>query len=164
MVIHGASGGVGHIAVQLAKAQGAFVIAVASATNTDFVRALGADIVVDYHSADLEHCASDVDIVFDTVGGPNGPRLASTMKPGATYISIAWSLPSAEQIARTSISAQGMLVHPDGKALVELASLVDKGLLTPVIEQVFPLAQVQQAHRLGEEGHVRGKLVLDTLA
>jgi NADPH:quinone reductase-like Zn-dependent oxidoreductase len=163
-IIHGATGGVGHIAVQLAKAQGATVIAIASAANTDFVRALGADHVVDYHTADLEHCATDVDVVFDTVGGPNAPRLAPTMKAGATYISIAWSLPSPEQIAHSNITAQGLLVHPDGKTLVELAGPIDKGLLTPIIEEVFPLAQTQQAHRLGEAGHVRGKLVLDTLA
>lgn len=162
VIIHGATGGVGHLAVQFAKAQGASVIAVASASNTDFVRTLGAEQVIDYHTAELEHCASNVDLVFDTVGGPNAPRLASTMKAGGMYVSIAWALPSAEQIAATGITAQGMLVHPDAHMLAEIAQWVERGDLSPVVEQVFPLSQVQQAHRLGEEGHVRGKIVLDT--
>ena len=162
VIIHGATGGVGHLAVQLAKAQGASVIAVASASNTDFVRTLGAEQVIDYHTAELEHCASHVDVVFDTVGGPNAPRLASTMKPAGIYVSIAWALPSAEQIAAIGITAQGMLVHPDAPMLAEIAQWVEKGDLSPVVAQVFPLAQAQQAHRLGEEGHVRGKIVLDT--
>lgn len=164
VIIHGATGGVGHIAVQLAKAQGATVIAIASAHNADFVHTLGADSVIDYKHAELEKCASDVDVVFDTVGGANGPRLVSTMKPGGTYVSIAWALPSPEQAANASITAQGMLVHPDAQALAELARWVDRDLLTPVVEHVFPLANVQQAHQLGEEGHVRGKLVLDCLS
>lgn len=138
------------------------MIAVASAFNADFVRTLGAERVVDYHTADLEQCASDVDVVFDTVGGPNAPRLASTMRPGGAYVSIAWSLPSAEQIADRGITAQGMLVHPDAHTLAEIARWAERGDISPVVEQVFPLAQVQQAHRLGEEGHVRGKIVLDT--
>lgn len=164
VIIHGATGGVGHIAVQLAKAQGAHVIAVASARKADFVRGLGAERVIDSHETELERSASDVDVVFDTVGGPNAPRLALTMKPGAAYVSIAWALPSAEQIAAAKITAQGMLVHPDGQTLTELAHWVERGLVTPVIERVFPLEHAAQAHELGEQGHVRGKIVLDTFA
>jgi NADPH2:quinone reductase len=163
VIIHGATGGVGHLAVQLAKAQGASVIAVASAHNADFVHTLGADVVIDYHNTELERCAADVDVVFDTVGGPNGPRLVSTMRPDGTYVSIAWALPSAEQAADAGITAQGMLVHPDAKTLTELARWIDRGLITPVVEHVFPLPQVRQAQLLGEEGHVRGKIVLDTI-
>ncbi len=161
VIIHGATGGVGHIAVQLAKAQGAYVIAVASARNADIVRKLGADKVIDSHETEFERYASNVDVVFDTVGGPNAPRLALTMKRGATYVSIAWALPSAEQIADAGITAQGMLVHPDAHTLVELAHWVEKGLVTPVIERVFPLEHAAQAHELGEQGHVCGKIVLD---
>ena len=163
VIIHGATGGVGHIAVQLAKAQGAYVIAIASARHTDFVHQLGADRIIDYHTAELETCASHVDVVFDTIGGPNGPRLASTMRQGGIYVSIAWALPSAEQASAAGIKAQGMLVHPDVPTLIELARWVDKGLVTSFVEHVFPLEQAAQAHQLGEQGHVRGKLVLNCL-
>lgn len=138
------------------------MLAVSSPRHADFVRKLGADHLIDYHTAELETSATGVDVIFDTVGGPNCPRLASTMKPGGTYVSIAWSIPSAEQVAQLGITAQGMLVHPDAPALLKLAQWVDRGLVTPVIEQEFPLAKAQQAHQLGEQGHVRGKIVLNT--
>ncbi len=164
VIIHGATGGVGHLAVQLAKAKGAYVIGVASTKNADFVRSLGADAVIDYHTVELEHGTSEVDVVFDTVGGPNGPRFLPTMKNGGTYVSIAWALPAAEQAAKANITATGLLVHPDAHALTELAQWVDKGTITPVLERVFPLAHTKQAHELGETGHTLGKIVLDCLS
>ena len=84
------------------------------------------------------------------------------MKRGGKYISIAWALPSPEQAAAAGITAQGMLVHPDASNLSTLAQWVDNDLLSPVVEHIFPLRDAQQAHQLGEEGHVRGKIVLDT--
>ena len=164
VVIHGATGGVGHIAIQLAKAKGAYVIGVASAKNADFVRSLGADAVIDYSTTELEHSASEVDVVFDTVGGPNGPRFLPTMKNGGTYVSIAWALPDADKAAQANITATGLLVHPDAPTLTQLAQWVDKGNVTPVLERVFPLAHAKQAHELGEAGHTLGKIVLDCLA
>ncbi len=163
VVIHGATGGVGHIAVQLAKAKGAYVIGVASAKNADFVRSLGADTIIDYHTAELEQSTSEVDVVFDTVGGPNGPRFLPTMKNGGTYVSIAWALPAADKAAEANITATGLLVHPDAHALTQLAQWVDKGDVTPMLERVFPLAHAKQAHELGETGHTLGKIVLDCL-
>ena len=140
---------------------GARVIAVASAKNTDFVLSLGADRVVDYQTAGLEHCAAQVDVVFDTVGGPNAARLVTTMKCGGRFVTIARGLPADEQAAAAGITARNLLVRPDAGMLVEIARRVDEGFLTPQIEKVYPFSETRSAHIHGEAGHVCGKLVLN---
>lgn len=159
VLIHAASGGVGHLAVQLAKNKGAHVIATASARNHDFVRSLGADEVIDYNTIQFEDVAHDVDVVFDTMGGDTQERSWGVLKPGGILVSIV--SPDTEQQAQAH-GKRGVIFHAQdsGAQLTEIAALIDAGKLKPHVERVFALADVRQAHETSQGGHVRGKVVL----
>lgn len=160
VLIHAAAGGVGSLAVQLAKARGAKVIGTASSGNLDFVRSLGADEVVDYANTRFEDAVRDVDIVFDTVGGETQERSWAVLKPGGILVSIVQS-PSADAAAAHGVR-QGFVgaYPPAGDILREISNLVMGGQLKPVVSSVLPLAEIRQAHAQVEGRHVRGKLVL----
>lgn len=160
VLIHGAAGGVGTVAVQLAKWCGAHVIGTASAHNHDFLRQLGADEMIDYNVTRFEEVVHDIDLVFDIVGGETLWRSRNVLKPGGKLRTIADS--SAPEIAANyGIDASGFEIHPPfGAVLREIAGLVDNGHLKPVVSTVLPFQEVQQAHRLSEGRHVRGKIVL----
>lgn len=165
VLIHAAAGGVGHLAVQIAKARGAYVIGTASTAKHEFLRGLGADALIDYTRQDFEAAAHDVDVVLDTLGGEITHRSLKTMRPGGTLVTI---IPPAQHGAadlppRADVAVKWMLVEPDGAALRDLAALVDAGKLRVEIDSVFPLTQVADAHRRGEAGRATGKIVL-TLA
>jgi NADPH:quinone reductase-like Zn-dependent oxidoreductase len=161
VLIHAAAGGVGHLAVQIAKARGAYVIGTASAKNHDLVRSLGADEVIDYHAMAFEEAASDIDVVLDTITGDYSARSLRTLRPGGILVSL---LPFAEQIPaeaeRLGVRAEVMLVEYDHQGMTAIADLVSQGRLRPVVEATFPLADAAKAHELGERRHVAGKLVL----
>jgi NADPH:quinone reductase-like Zn-dependent oxidoreductase len=161
VLVHGAAGGVGHLAVQIAKARGAYVIGTASAGNHDLVRGLGADELIDYHATDFAAAVSDVDVVLDTVGGDYPARSLSTLRPGGMLVSL---LPFPAEVrteaARLGVSAQVMLVEADHAGMTAIATLVTEGKLRPVIAGTFPLADAAKAHALGDTRHVAGKLVL----
>lgn len=160
VLVHGAGGGVGHIAVQLAQWRGAKVIGTAS-ENLDFVRQLGVDQAVDYVSTRFEELASDVDVVLDTVGGDTQARSWKTLRPGGILISIVQP-PSAETAAEHGVrSAFVTSAPPIGKTLTELAGLVDSGVVTPEVSTVLPLSEIRQAHQQIERRHTRGKIVLE---
>lgn len=162
VLVHAAAGGVGHFAVQIAKARGAYVIGTASAPKHALLRELGADEVVDYRTEDFT-AIEPVDVVLDTLGGDTAVRSLATLKPGGQLITIALgSVPAdlAEQGAARGVRAYPLLVEADQAGMLAVAGLVDAGELRPVIEAAFPLAQAAAGHALGDTGRVTGKVVL----
>ena len=164
VLIHAAAGGVGHLAVQIAKARGAYVIGTASRVKHDLLHDLGIDEAVDYRVEAFEQVVEPVDLVFDLVGGDVARRSLQVMKPDARLI----CLPSAAAADATAaarergLRATGMVVEPDGDGLEELGRLVDDRRLRVLIAETFPLQRASHAHRAGELGRTAGKLVLTT--
>ena len=154
VLIHGAAGGVGTFAVQLARWLGARVTGTASAANLDFVRSLGADEVIDYRVERFEDVVRDVDVVFDTVGGETLERSWDVLKPGGRLVTVA---ASGEQTTDERIRAAYFIVEPSGTQLAEIARLIDGGALRPVVGAVFSLAEARQAYQ-SKPSH--GKVVL----
>lgn len=159
VLIHAGSGGVGCLAVQLAKSQGAYVIATTSGKNRTFVESLGADQVIDYRSQRFEDVISDVDVVFDTMGGDVQESSWSVLKPGGILVSII-SPPSTEKAAALGVRSAFVFIEPNVKILEELAELVDAGKLRPIIGAEFALQDIAKAHALSETGRTVGKIVL----
>ena len=161
VLVHAAAGGVGHLAVQIAKARGGYVIGTASAGNHDLVRGLGADEVIDYRSTDFAGAVRDVDVVLDPLGGQTAVRSLPTLRPGGILVSIL-GVPRdlAEQAAAKGVRQATMLVEADHGGMTAIADLVEAGKLRPTIAGTFPLADAAKAHALGETGHTAGKLVL----
>lgn len=149
VLVHAAAGGVGHLAVQTAKARGAHVIGTASAAKHDFVRGLGADEVIDYRTVDFTTATGDLDVVLDPIGGDYGPRSRALLRHGGVYISL--TSPADEYF---------LLVEPDHAGMRALVDLVEKNLLTVTLDSVFPLAHAAKAHEHGETGSSTGKIVL----
>ncbi|MEZ4671225.1 MAG: NADP-dependent oxidoreductase [Anaerolineae bacterium] len=162
VLIHAAAGGVGHLAVQLAKWKGAYVAGTASAANADFLRGLGVDEVIDYTKAPFETQISNMDVVMDCVGGDIGKRSLDILKVGGRLVSIAGSA-QADLLAARGMSGANILVHTDGDQLRQIAALVDSGKLTVTVGGVYPLERVGDAHEQQMSSHTRGKLVLKTV-
>jgi NADPH:quinone reductase-like Zn-dependent oxidoreductase len=162
ILIHAAAGGVGHLAVQLAKWKGAYVIGTASAQNHDFVRGLGADEAIDYRATPFEEAVHDVDVVFDPIGGDTQARSWKVLKKGGILISIV-SPPSAEEAGAYGVRQAYVFMQPKLTQLQELAGLVDAGELRCAVETILPLSEARRAHELSQSGHARGKIVLDVL-
>lgn len=161
VLIHGASGGVGHMAVQLAKSLGAYVIGTSSRPNKEFVLALGADEHIDYTSAPFEQQVSNIDLVFDTVGGDTAYRSLSVLKDGAELVTI---LPLQESVIQASIqrniSAHFVLMASGAADMESVAQLLGGKKISVHISHQLPLADLGKAHRLLETGRVVGKIVL----
>jgi NADPH:quinone reductase-like Zn-dependent oxidoreductase len=161
VLIHAAAGGVGHLAVQIAKAHGAYVIGTASAGNHGLLRHLGADEVIDYRTTDFETIVKDIDVVLDTVSDDYPARSLGVLRPGGVLISLLPFPPEVTAEAeRRGIRAEVILVEADHGGMIAIADLVSQGRLRPVIAGTFPLADAAAAHKVGEGGHVAGKLVL----
>ncbi len=158
-LITGASGGVGSMAVQLAKAKGAFVIGTASGKNEAFVKSLGADEFIDYTKQKFEELVKDVDVVFDTVGGDTLARSFQTLKKGGSLVTTV-EPPSEEKAKEFGVKAAMVNVQPSAKQLAEINQLIDDGKLKTHVATVLPLAEVKKAHHLSEGGRTRGKIVL----
>ena len=159
ILVHGASGGVGSMAVQIAKAKGAYVIGTASAQNKDFVNSLGADEFIDYSSTNFEDVVKDVDVVFDPIGGDTHKRSYQVLKKGGFLVSLVQQ-PSEDLMKKYNVQAAVMASQPNPKQLEEITGLIEKGKIKTRIEKVFPFSEVKEAHRLSEEGHVNGKIIL----
>ena len=162
VLILAAAGGVGHLAVQIAKARGAYVIGTASAAKHDFVRGLGADEVIDYRNQDVTAVATDIDVALVPFAGEERMRALETLRSDGILVTI---LPGEldevfERAAELGVRATGMLVEHDHQGMAAIADLVRTGRLRPHVEQVFPLDDARRAHEIGERGHVTGKLVL----
>ncbi|MFJ3765540.1 NADP-dependent oxidoreductase [Streptomyces sp. NPDC090082] len=161
VLVHAAAGGVGHFAVQIAKARGAYVIGTASAAKHGLLRELGADEVIDYREAPFEDVVSEVDVVLDGLGGETAERSLKVLRSGGRLI----TLPGPDDVpaAPDGVRAVWVLVEPDHLGLREIAALVESGALRPVVDTVLPLSEAAKAHELGELGRTTGKIVLSVV-
>jgi NADPH:quinone reductase-like Zn-dependent oxidoreductase len=152
VLIDAAAGGIGHLAVQIAKARGAYVTALASAANHDFVRSLGADEVIDYNSTDFTEVVRDQDVVLDIVGGDYPAKALDVLKPGGILVSTQPpSLgPVAEAAAERGIRVAGIIVEADDVGMSGLAELAAAGELAPTIAATFPLEEAAAASALAD--------------
>lgn len=163
VLIHGAAGGIGSFAVQLAHWSAAHVIGTASARNRDFLLSLGADEVIDYQQVRFEDAIHDVDIILDTIGGETRERSWQVLKPGGILITLPGPIPESE--AATHIKSGGkrglfFIVEPNREQLGKIAATIDSGAIRPIIAETIPLANAQEAFDRGVTGRTRGKLVL----
>lgn len=159
ILIHGAAGGVGHMAVQLAKWKGARVIGTASAINDPFLLELGADEVIDYNTTKFEDVVHDVDIVLDTLSGETQERSWKTLRKGGIMVSTL-SEPSPELAAKYNARGAVVMVKPNAAILTRIAELIDARSITVKVEKVLPLTEASKAQELSQSGHARGKIVL----
>jgi NADPH:quinone reductase-like Zn-dependent oxidoreductase len=162
VLIHGAGGGVGHLAVQIARCLGAYVVCTASAGKHDFLKRLGASLVIDYRSVDFATVVRDVSVVFDLVGSGYAKRSFRCMRPGAVFVTAVSRDDGelADQVVCAGFRFSGVAVEPDYVGLEALAELADTGRLRPHVGHVFALSEAAEAHRLIELGHMTGKIVL----
>ncbi len=160
VLVNGAAGGVGHLAVQLARWQNANVIAVASATNEKFLRGLGAGAFIDYAKSAPEDVAHDVDLVLDTLGGAATKRFLRTLKRGGALFPVFPGFSDAQEAAKLGVTVSMTQVRSNGSQLGELARLLDDGTVVVAVDATFPLAAACKAHERAAQGHTRGKIVL----
>jgi NADPH:quinone reductase-like Zn-dependent oxidoreductase len=159
ILITGASGAVGSMAVQLAKAKGAHVIGTGSGRNQEFVRKLGANEFIDYKKAKFEDKVSGVDVVFDTVGGETQERAFQTLKRAGFLVSTV-SPPSAKKAKEFGVTVAMVEMMPKSNQLAEINRLLESGKLKVRVATVLPLAEVKKAHQLSASGHADGKIIL----
>ena len=164
VLIHAAAGGVGHLAVQIAKSRGAYVIGTARAAKHAFVRALGADELIDYTTTDFTTAVGDVDVVLDPIGAEYAVRSLEVLRPDGILLDVRGTGPDRDEV-RAEAAARGIRYHefrmaPTTEDLQALAALVDAGALRVSVERVFPLEHAAKAHELSETGRAAGKLVL----
>ncbi|MGC9380787.1 NADP-dependent oxidoreductase [Streptomyces sp. MH13] len=161
VLIHAAAGGVGHLAVQIAKERGAHVTGTASAPKHDFLRELGADACVDHRTEDFTDTGEPYDVVLDALGGETATRSAGVLRPGGVLVSL---LPGAADTRaaaeKAGIRAVNLLVEHDRAGMCAVADLVERGRLRAHVSGTFPLAEGARAHAQAETGRTTGKLVL----
>lgn len=162
VLVHAAAGGVGHLAVQIAKARGAYVIGTASEPKHEFLRSLGADEVIDYRAGDFRDAVRDVDVVLDPLSGDTRVRSLDVLRPGGVLVSL---LPGTDPEEAAKAQARGvrvetLLVEADQEGMKAVAELAASGALRAHVEAVFPLEEAAKAHELGETERTTGKLVL----
>lgn len=179
VLIHAGAGGVGVFAIQIAKSFGAYVAATASARNQDLMRELGADLPINYEKEKIEDKLSGYNIVLDGVGRSVWRSSFKILKPGGRLLSLVVPVPEKPmgkfgflasvagavltETLRGLVSGKHLRlvrVKPRGGDLEKITALIEAGKVRPVIQQVYPLEQIAEAHRISEEGHVRGKLVV----
>lgn len=164
VLIHAASGGVGHYAVQIARHFGAFVIGTSSAANRDFVLSLGADEHIDYTSARFEEVLSEVDFVLDTMEGETLTRSIDIVKPGGSIISIPtgnFVQSDLDKARDHQVNLLGYLVQSSGTDMKLLADLLEKGIIKSHVSQTFDFKDMDQAHLAVETGKTKGKIVVN---
>ncbi len=167
-LINGGAGGVGHFAVQIGKAMGATVAATCGPSNVDFVRSLGADLVIDYSREEFTRRPERYDVIFDAVARSSFAACRGLLNPGGAYVTtvpdpstLFWgAVQSIAGLLGTAQRAKFIWVRQEGSDLAYLGQLADEGRLRPVIDQTFPLERAREAQEMSEQGHVRGKIVL----
>jgi NADPH:quinone reductase-like Zn-dependent oxidoreductase len=159
VLIHGGSGGVGHFAVQIAKARGAKVIATASTANQDLLKQLGVDQAIDYEKTKFENVVKDVDVVLEATRSDSMARSYGVVKKGGFVVSVT-GRPDPAELEKHGLRGDSLMAHPDSKVLDELTKLIEAKKLTPIVSQTFPLADASKAHQQIETRHTRGKIVL----
>jgi NADPH:quinone reductase-like Zn-dependent oxidoreductase len=161
VLIQGASGGVGGFAVQFAKAKGAYVIATASDTGVQQVKDFGADEVIDYKKEKFEEAVKDVDLVYDLIGQETQERSFAVLKSSGILISTVAITEKAKKIAEEKgVKADRYMAEPSAEALAEIGQLIDEGKVQVMISKTFPLDKASDAHRMIEDEHPHGKIVL----
>jgi len=161
VLIQAAAGGVGHLAVQIAKSQGAHVIGTARAERHDFLAGLGIDEAIDYSQRDVGETLRDIDVVLDLVGGETGLRSLPVLRDGGLLISVpSRAVEPLRKAANGRVRVTAILVEPDRTGMEAVAALVEDGALRAHVRQTFPLAEAARAHEVGESGGGGGKLVL----
>jgi NADPH:quinone reductase-like Zn-dependent oxidoreductase len=177
VLIHAGSGGVGSLAVQYAKAKGAYVYTTTGSSNVDWVKALGADRVIDYKKEDYKSIAADLDIVFDTLGGDYSVEAFELIKKGGIVISIAGPLDEAtakdfgmtdyslpDELAKASREKDAeykyLFMHPDAEDLNEIKSMIESGKIKPVVDKVYPFSESIEAFKHLATGRAKGKVVV----
>ncbi|MEV0533961.1 NADP-dependent oxidoreductase [Kitasatospora sp. NPDC050463] len=164
VLIHGAAGGIGHLAVQIAKARGAYVIGTARAGKHAFLYDLGADEVIDYTQVDFSQAVRDVDVVLDPIADDYGPRSLTVLASGGSLVDVRGTGPDRSTV-REQAAARGLRFvefgfTPSGTDLESIGELAEAGALQVSVEKVLPLREASEAHRLSEGGRVKGKVVL----
>src|SRR5712691_7068295 len=160
VLIHGAAGGVGVFAVQLARHGGAHVIANASARNRDFLFELGATEVIDYTITRFEDVVQSVDVVFDLVGGDILQRSWQVVKPGGVLVSVVSPRPASDVANGHDARFAWFVVEPNREQLIQIGTLIDAGHIRPIVETALPLSEARRAYKQAAKGHTRGKIVL----
>jgi NADPH:quinone reductase-like Zn-dependent oxidoreductase len=162
VLILAAAGGVGHLAVQIAKERGAYVLGTARPEKHPFVTGLGADETIDYTSEEVDERVRDADVVLDLVGGETGRRALPALRDGGLFITVpsAAGVGPLRELAGGRVRVTGILVEPDRAGLEAIAGLAATGALRAHVARTFPLEQAGRAHELGEPGRTQGKLVL----
>ncbi|WP_405493306.1 NADP-dependent oxidoreductase [Nocardia sp. NBC_00511] len=162
VLVHAAAGGVGHFAVQIAKALGAYVIGTASAANHEFLRGIGVDEALDYRATDFAETVRDIDVVIDPIDADHAIRSLRTLRPGGVVVSLRANggAPLLAEAEKLGVRAEVLLVEADHTGMNALRDLAESGALRPAIAGTFPLTDAAKAHALGETGRTVGKLVL----
>lgn len=160
VLIHGGAGGIGSAAVQYAKSLSAYVAATASAADEEFVSGLGADAVIDYESQKFEELLKGYDAVLDTVGGDVYAKSFRILKPGGILVSMI-EQPNEQMSAQYSVKSLHQSTRVTSESLRRLSQLVEKNLITPVVDKIYPFDQVVDAFKYMEQGHPRGKVVIE---
>ncbi|MBX8497563.1 NADP-dependent oxidoreductase [Pseudomonas cichorii] len=161
VLVNGAGGGVGHLAVQVAKWKGARVIAVASGKHEELLRNLGADEVIDYTQVAAETVAHDVDLVLDAVGGPNMERFLGVIRRGGSLFLVnPLGFSGHDDAAKFGITVSSTQVRSNGTQLAQASRLLDNGTIRVVIDSTYPLAEASAAHKRASQGRIQGKVVL----
>lgn len=159
VLIHGGSGGVGHFAIQIAKARGAKVIATASSTNQNLLTQLGVDQPIDYTTTKFQDVVKDSDVVLNCVRADTLPASYGVVKKGGVIVSITGD-PGPRECEKRALRCSGVMAHPDANVLDELRKLIEANKITPIVSQTFPLGDAAKAHQQIETRHTRGKIVL----
>lgn len=160
ILIHGGSGGIGSVAVQLAKHIGAYVATTANSDDVEYLKKLGADEVIDYKSQKFSELLSDFDGVFDTIGGDTYKDSFKVLRPGGIIVSML-AQPNEELMEKYDVTAVAQQTRTTKEGLNELTELVEQGIITPQVGKIYPLNQVQDAFRARESGQITGKVVLE---
>jgi NADPH:quinone reductase-like Zn-dependent oxidoreductase len=162
VLVLAAAGGVGHLAVQIAKARGAYVIGTSSWPKHDFLREIGVDEAIDYTAAPVEEQVGDIDVVLDLVGNETSPGAIAALRDGGLFAAITSSVGGdvLSGLAGDRVRVTGILVEPDRLGLEALAVLVEQGALRPHVAATCPLEDASRAHELSETGRTQGKIVL----
>lgn len=159
ILIHAGSGGVGTLAIQIAKHVGAYVATTVSKDNIDLVRSLGADLAIDYKASKFEDAVADYDVVFDMIGGETLARSFQVVKEGGCVVSIKGQ-DEEENADKFGVRFEWFLMSPDGEQLAELSALIDARAIRPVIDSTFPLSLVSEAYDHLADGHAVGKIIV----
>lgn len=160
ILIHGGAGGIGSLAIQLAKHIGAYVATTAAAKDTEFVKSLGADEVIDYRSQDFSTIIKDYDAVYDTIGGETNKKSYGVLREGGRLVSMA-AQPDEQLVKKHDITYIAQFTRVTPERLSAVAKLVDDGQLKVMIDKVFPLDQAAEALEYLKTRHTRGKVVLE---